>query len=110
MKYGVFITNYFKQDAWIQATADSMSLDDACKLLWQEKPMMMCVHSTAIEGALRRKKRKLFVAPPVFGPWPNWAEGWDPTTHALVLVGPAGIGKTRFAQSLFGSYTMIKGG
>lgn len=114
VKDGDFVTNYYKQCPFVYAARGDVTVDEACEHLWSKRPRDMMIHGDAIESRIRKRKAVPKGAPAFFGPWPKaWMEAvadWNRDTHALVIIGEPGLGKTQFAKFLLGSFTMIKGG
>eukprot|EP00966_Prymnesium_polylepis_P319572 7376019-Prymnesium_polylepis.4 len=86
--------------------------DDAIKLLWERVPAEMCKNAHHIENNIRNRMRPAQQAHKRYlGPFPPefYPEQWNPDTHALLIVGPPGLGKTQFARYLLGDCDYIKG-
>ena len=106
-----FETNFYGTNAFKKAST-SKTTEEAIDLLWKEKPEDMCKHGERIEANLRKKigstvhQQKRYE-----GPYPVefYPKGWNPDTHALLLVGPPGLGKTQYARYLLGTCDYIKG-
>lgn len=106
-----FVTNYYKQDPWTRA-ANATTLKAATDILWSELPQDMAKHGHNIEENLRKKlKPEIPPAIQFYGPFDKKfypPEDWNPKTHSLLIIGPAGIGKTQFAKYYFGDFEYYK--
>ena len=88
------------------------SADAAIEHLWQTRPEDMCKMGDRIAHNLRCRKECEAPQKRYAGPYPDAfypPREWDPDTHALLLVGPAGLGKTQFARYLLGDCDYVKG-
>jgi len=113
-KEGIYITNHYQTDPFDQA-ASASTVPEGLEILWKKRPREMLLYADRIEANLSKRLCPAPTAPLYYGPWPSWfyPPHWDPNTHALLLVGDAGVGKTQFARYLmahaYPSYSYFKG-
>lgn len=112
-KEGNILTNYYEPSTnpWSLA-ADAANLNEGLKILWKSCAKEMLNNGERIEANLAKKLKP---APPpmicFFGPFPETfypPSDWNRDTHSLLILGPAGIGKTQFARYFFGEYEYFK--
>jgi hypothetical protein len=103
-------TNFYGTNPFKKATLCD-SAEEAIDMLWQTRPEDMCKHGDRIEENLRKRLGAKHLQKRYDGPYPQefYPSGWDPDTHALLIVGPPGLGKTQFARYLLGDCDYIKG-
>ena len=103
-------SNFYDTNAFKKATLCD-NADEAVEMLWQTRPEDMCKHGGSIEENLRRFLGVKHAQKRYDGPYAEefYPKDWNPETHALLIVGPAGLGKTQFARYLLGDCDYIKG-
>ncbi len=112
LKRGDYITNCYESSPWHTALSQDTA-DKAIEHLWQAMPAEMCKHSQ-IEENIRKRMRYSYESVRYSGPFKDWIpEGFNPTTHSLLLWGEPGIGKTQYAKYYFlhhyGGFDYVKG-
>lgn len=95
-KHGEFITNFYKRCSFKRAReADSWA--EASAVLWESEPKFMLQHGSQAEHNWKRRKLSNKGDRVFFGPAREPPDAWQPETHALIIEGPSGVGKTQWA-------------
>jgi len=106
-----YLTNYWNRSPWTQA-ANAPNVKEGLDHLWSKCPREMLLHGEQIEGNLTKRLKPVpRAAVQFFGPFAEMfypPDAWNRDTHSLLILGPAGIGKTQFARYFFGDHEYFK--
>lgn len=98
-----YITNFYEANPFTEALSMPNS-DDAIEYLWVKQPRLMITQAHHIIQNIRNRFTPVAKYPLFMGPYPLSfmypVNGWNPSTHALLVFGEPGIGKTNFARYL----------
>jgi len=96
VKHEDFITNYYERGTFKRA-AEADTWTKAADLLWKREPKFMLQHGESCERNWKRRKTSGARDLVFYGPSIPSPEGWDACKQALIITGPAGVGKTQWA-------------
>lgn len=105
-----YITDFYEKCPFATAS-NASSVAEGLEHLWKKRPREMLLYGDRIESNLRRRIQPEPEPDLYFGPFPPWyyPPEWNPRTHALLLTGDVGTGKTQFARYLMSHLTNGQG-